>query len=143
MQILVGTIVKKDDKILMVKEAKKECYGKWDFPTGRLEENEDIFEGAKRETLEESGYCVAIKKMLPIQLIKNNRGLLTRYMFLAEIVDYDETKILKDEILEARFFSIDEIKNMKKELRAEKEMLDLLKVIEENRFLELDEAFIK
>lgn len=38
----------------MVKEAKKNCYGKWAFPAGHLEKNETIFEGVKRETKEET-----------------------------------------------------------------------------------------
>lgn len=29
MKIIVGGIIEKDNKILMVKEAKKKCYGKW------------------------------------------------------------------------------------------------------------------
>ena len=48
MKIIVGAIVIKNNKILMVKEAKKNCYGKWAFPAGHLEENETIFEGVKR-----------------------------------------------------------------------------------------------
>lgn len=29
MEFIVGGIIEKDNKILMVKEAKKKCYGKW------------------------------------------------------------------------------------------------------------------
>ena len=29
MEIIVGSIIVKDNKILMVKEAKKQCYSKW------------------------------------------------------------------------------------------------------------------
>ena len=38
-------IIEKDNKILMVKEAKKKCYGKWNVPAGHLENGETIFEG--------------------------------------------------------------------------------------------------
>ena len=44
MEVIVGAIVIKDNKILMVKEAKRDCYGKWAFPAGHLEENERIIE---------------------------------------------------------------------------------------------------
>ena len=37
MEIIVGGIIEKDNKILMVKEAKKKCYGKWNVPAGHLE----------------------------------------------------------------------------------------------------------
>ena len=53
-EIIVGAIVVKNNKILMVKEAKKNCYGKWAFPAGHLQKNETIFEGVKRETKEET-----------------------------------------------------------------------------------------
>ena len=45
MEIIVGGIIEKDNKILMVKEAKKKCYGKWNVPAGHLENGETIFEG--------------------------------------------------------------------------------------------------
>ena len=45
MKIIVGGIIEKDNKILMVKEAKKKCYGKWNVPAGHLENGETIFEG--------------------------------------------------------------------------------------------------
>ena len=45
MEIIVGGIIEKDNKILMVKEAKKKCYGQWNFPAGHLENGETIFEG--------------------------------------------------------------------------------------------------
>ena len=32
MEVIVGTIILKDNKVLMVKETKKECYGKLAFP---------------------------------------------------------------------------------------------------------------
>ena len=48
-EIIVGAIVVKNNKILMVKEAKKNCYGKWAFPAGHLEKNETIFEGVKEK----------------------------------------------------------------------------------------------
>jgi ADP-ribose pyrophosphatase YjhB (NUDIX family) len=49
MEIIVGGIIEKDNKILMVKEAKKKCYGKWNVPAGHLEDGETIFKGAIRE----------------------------------------------------------------------------------------------
>ncbi len=42
MKIIAGCIIEKDNKILMVKEAKKKCYGQWNFPAGHLEGNETV-----------------------------------------------------------------------------------------------------
>ena len=49
MIILAGCIIVRDNKILMVKEAKKQCYGQWNFPSGHVEEKELITEAAIRE----------------------------------------------------------------------------------------------
>lgn len=40
--IVAEVCVKKDNKILMVQENRKEKKGKWNMPAGKLEENEDI-----------------------------------------------------------------------------------------------------
>ena len=40
MEIVSGCVIKRNNKILMVKEAKKICYGKWNFPAGHVDEKE-------------------------------------------------------------------------------------------------------
>ena len=60
MEIIVGGIIEKDNKILMVKEAKQKCYGKWNVPAGHLEDGETIFEGTFREIFEETGCKVRL-----------------------------------------------------------------------------------
>lgn len=54
MIIIAGCLIEKDNRFLMVKEAKKKCYGQWNFPAGHLEENETIKEAAIREVYEET-----------------------------------------------------------------------------------------
>lgn len=114
MEIIVGTIVLKDNKILMIREAKKDCYKKWSFPAGHLEKNETTEEGAKRETFEESGCKVELKKLISI-FIKNTQKVNAMIIYyLADLIDEDV--IYKtDEILEKKWLSIDEIKKMNKD----------------------------
>ena len=126
MKIIVGTVIKEGDKILMVKEARKEFYGKWSFPAGHLEFNEDIFEGAIRETLEETGHKVMLTRMLPIQIIQIQGELIYKFMFLANIIQKNVKPIVKDEILEAKFISMEEIKKNKEQLRYPEQNLKLL-----------------
>ncbi len=112
MEIIVGTVVLKENKILMVKEAKKECYKKWAFPAGHLEKNETIFEGAKRETFEETGCIVELKKALPVYTYNSEDKTVILMQFLANITE--ENKIYDtDEILEKKWMSINELKKMK------------------------------
>jgi len=58
MKIVVGGIIKKDNKILLVQEANESCYGMWNIPAGKLEKNEFLKDGALREIKEETGLDV-------------------------------------------------------------------------------------
>ena len=142
MKIIVGTIIKEDNKILMVKESKKECYGLWNFPSGRLEQNEDVLSGAIRETLEETGHKVVLTRMLPIQIIQNDDEVIQRFMFMASIVEKNAQTIMGDEIMETRFVSLEEIKNNTIKLREPMENLRLLQAAEKDIAITLDKAFM-
>ena len=66
MKVVVGGIVEKDGKVLLVQEAKERCYGKWNIPAGGLEINESLVEGAIREIKEETGCDVEITGLLSL-----------------------------------------------------------------------------
>ena len=42
MKVIVGGVIEKNGKYLLVQEAKKHCYGKWNFPAGHLDFNESL-----------------------------------------------------------------------------------------------------
>lgn len=112
MKIIVSTIVYKNGKLLMVQEAQKKCYGQWNFPAGHLDENEDIFEGAKRETKEETGYDIELTSILSIQnYINKQKEQVIRINFNAEIIS-GEIEFDKEEILDVKWISLEELKNM-------------------------------
>lgn len=138
MEVITGTIILKDGKIKMVKELKKECFGKWSFPAGHLKDDETIFEGAKRETLEETGCIVNLKKVFPILKMKNKDFNIIMILFLGDLVE--ETDCFdKDEIHETKWFSIDEIKNMKKEdIRCYEVVENVLEALDKNILYDLD-----
>ena len=137
MEIIVGSIIVKDNKILMVKEAKKQCYSKWSFPAGHLEKNETIFEGAKRETLEETGCKVELKKVLPILMKNDENKNVMIFNFLSDILEEND-EYHTSEILETKWLDIEEIKRMKEdEFRSYSVVKNVLKSIEDNNFNEL------
>ena len=111
MEIIVGGIIEKDNKILMVKEAKKKCYGKWNVPAGHLEDGETIFEGAIREIFEETGCKVRLKNML---LIMSGELENTTFMIITFTTELLEEKICfnKEEILDVKWISKEELENM-------------------------------
>ena len=65
-KIIVGCIIVKGSKFVLVKEAKKEVYGKWNLPLGHLKEGENIISGAKRESEEETGLRLNITGFVDI-----------------------------------------------------------------------------
>lgn len=66
----------------MVQEAKRECYGRWYLPAGRMEAGESIHEALRREVKEEAGFeCEPITMLL----VQEQGQQWIRFCFLAEI----------------------------------------------------------
>ena len=137
MEIIVGCIILKDSKILMVRETKKKCYGKLAFPAGHIKENETVFEGAIRETFEETGCKVELKKAFPIFVYNGNDGVVLMH-FLAELVE-EGFEYNTDEILGTKWLSIEEIKNMdKEEFRSYPVVENIIDSLEKNDLYKLE-----
>lgn len=139
MVIISGCLVTKNNKILMVKEAKKKCYGQWNFPAGHVEERETLMEAAIREAYEETGCKVKLTGVLPIISVKMNDGevrLMIR--FVADIVE-ENIKFNEEEILDVQWLDINEVKNMtEKELRGYEANSNFIKYLEEKRIYPID-----
>lgn len=137
METIVGTIILKDGKILMVKEAKEKCYGKWAFPAGHIEPNEAIYDGAKRETYEETGCTVELKKAFPVFLKNTDDFKIVMMYFLADLVN-EEKDYKTDEILETKWVSVEEIKKMKEqELRSSEVVKQIVNYLEDGSLYSL------
>lgn len=129
--IIVGVCIKKDGKILMVQEARKKVYKMWNFPMGHLEDGETIFEGAKREVKEETGYEVELTSIISIQNYPNKENI--KITFNANIIDGD-ISYDKNEVLDVKWISIEKLENMtSKELRAYNSSRDIIKDAKENK----------
>ena len=130
--IIVGGIVKKDNKYLLVQEGKEICRGKWNIPAGHLEPNETIFDGAKREIFEECGYNVNLTGIATIgnKVISDNEFVFI--IFSTDIIDGD-IKFDKEEILDAKWFSYDEIVQMHSELRTYDWITNAITAVENNK----------
>ena len=117
MHIIVGGILEKEGKILMVQEKKKFCYGKWNIPAGHLDPNETIIEGAIREIREETGCEV---KATGVAIVANKvmpDDVLVEIIFSTKLVNED-IRINPDEILDVKWIDKEDIlNNMDEELR--------------------------
>ena len=63
---VVGVIVVRDDKILLVRETKPGREGQYNVPGGHVEPHETLFEAAIRETKEESGYDIELTGLIGV-----------------------------------------------------------------------------
>lgn len=138
MKIIAGCIIIRDNKILMVKEAQKKCYGQWNYPAGKVDEFEKITDAAIREVYEETGCKVKLTGVLPICTVDNKNETLVVVKFIADILE-ENISFNKDEILDVKWIDINEIRNMtEKELRACDTNKDYIKFMEENRVYPLE-----
>lgn len=117
MHVIVGGIIEKDGKILLVQEAKKKCYEKWNIPAGHLDFNETIIQGAIREIKEETGCDVELTGVLNISNRVLKDDIFITIIFSTKLVN-ENIKYDKNEILDVKWFDYDDIlKNMDNELR--------------------------
>lgn len=136
MKVIVGGILRKENKLLLVQEAQEKCYGQWNFPAGHLDDGETIFEGAIREIFEETGCKVKLTKMLPI--ISSKEREIVRITFLTEILE-ENIHFDPSEILDAKWIEIEDIKTKYKDvLRGPKMMLEMVRQVEENEVYPLE-----
>ena len=125
--VVAGAVIKKDGKYLLIQEKQSKAYGLWNFPAGMVDVGESIEQAAIREAKEESGYDVELIK--EIDVFHTNAIDVVKHAFEAKIVG-GELKIPEDEILDAKWFTFDEIKEMKDKLRSEW-ILGAISILEE------------
>ncbi len=138
MKLISGCIIEKDGKILMVQEGLAHCYGQWNFPAGHVDELEKITDAAIREVKEETGLDVKLKGVLPICGIKKKDEIHVIIRFTAEIIS-GEINIDGKEILDVKWFSIEELENMPEDnLRDHKLLKSILNSFKENKVYSLE-----
>ena len=139
MVVIAGCLIVRDNKILMVKEAQKKCYGQWNFPAGHVDEPEFITDAAIREAYEETGCKVKLTGVLPICMVEfkdTEPRLMVR--FTAEVVEENIT-IDTNEILDVQWLDIEKVKKMtKEELRGYDQSIQFIKDYEENKIYPLE-----
>lgn len=142
MKVVVGGVIEKDGKFLLVQEAQKICANKWNIPAGGLDEDESIIEGATREIYEETGCKVEITGLLEIMNENLENTNLICIFFDTKLID-ENIKFDKKEIMNAKWFTYNEILNMKDDLRADGYFLSTLQNKINNKIIPLDIIKIK
>uniref|UniRef100_A0A8C9X0H5 Nudix (nucleoside diphosphate linked moiety X)-type motif 18 n=1 Tax=Sander lucioperca TaxID=283035 RepID=A0A8C9X0H5_SANLU len=80
--IVCAIIFNEKEEVLMVQEAKTDCYKQWYLPAGRVEVGESLEEALRREVKEEAGFdCEPITLLL----IQEQGPQWIRFTFLAKV----------------------------------------------------------
>ena len=136
-KVVTGGILEKNGKFLLVEENKKKCRGKWNVPAGGLVENESLIEGAKREIYEETGCKVEITGILEIINMILEEINVVCFLFNTKIIE-ENIKADGEEISNVKWFTYEEITNMKDKLRADGYFLSTLKNKIDNKIQPFD-----
>jgi ADP-ribose pyrophosphatase YjhB (NUDIX family) len=104
-KIVVGTLPRAGEKILLCKRAIEPRRGYWTLPSGYLELGETVQEGALRETVEEAGAQVHIERLYAVFSLPHVSQVYL--IFLADLES--EPMSPGHETLEVRLFSEMEI----------------------------------
>ena len=126
----MATVVYRDGRYLLVEEI-ADGRQVLNQPAGHLEPNETLVEAARRETLEETGWDVAIEALLGASLFTNAQTGVSyfRTSFLARAVHHHVERALDAEIVAPRWLSYEEILAERARLRSE----SVLATLEQHR----------
>lgn len=104
-------VVRKGDRFLLVHERK---HGRlWYLPAGRVEPGEELVDAVRRETLEEAGVPITVRRILRIEHAPLADYTRVRVFFLAEPSDDTPPKSTSDEeSLEAGWFTLEELRRL-------------------------------
>lgn len=106
----VGALVKKDDKILLIRRKQNPGKGKWTNPGGFIEQHEPIEETIVREVYEETGIVSKVNGIVALRDLPSE----VHNVYIVFSMDYLKGEPNPDykEVSDAGFFSLEEIENM-------------------------------
>ena len=133
MKVIVGGIIEKNGKVLLVQEKQEVCYGKWNIPAGHLDRNESIMQGAIREIKEETGCDVELTGVATIANRILEDDIFIEIIFTTKLLN-ESIKIDLKEILDVKWWDVNEVlNNMDDKLRTINFIKQPIKNIMENK----------
>lgn len=143
MKIYVSTVVEKDGKFILVKENKEQCYGKWNIPSGHVEDNEFITSAAVREVKEETNFDVELTGLIAVynNMFENFNSI--SFIYSCKITKNNKISFNRNEIIETKWFTFEELKNMKEELRDYDYIIEAIRRYRDNDIKPLNTIIIR
>ena len=86
---VVAALIMKDRKILIAKRStgNKDVIGKWEFPGGKVEENETEKQAIEREIKEEFDILVRAEKFITNVISKDKKSEIDLKLYLCKYID--------------------------------------------------------
>jgi len=117
--VTVACVIADGDRFLMVEE---EVNGRlaYNQPAGHLDDGESLITAAVRETLEETGWTVALEHLIGVHQWRSTEhgDGVVRFSFAARPVSHDAARRLDDGIRRALWLTRDEIVALGDKLRS-------------------------
>ncbi|MFC1579554.1 (deoxy)nucleoside triphosphate pyrophosphohydrolase [Thermodesulfobacteriota bacterium] len=88
---VVGALIRKDGKVLLAQRSDDELDRKWEFPGGKVEDNETHETALKREIQEELGISIAVQERVGYNHFEIRGKPYTLHCYWADIVEGEPT----------------------------------------------------
>jgi ADP-ribose pyrophosphatase YjhB (NUDIX family) len=99
----VGVVAERHGRVLLVKRNHEPHMAEWSFPSGYLDRGEDPIAGAIRETKEETGLDVRVRRLLGVYHTEADSVIFIAYAASAT----RGAIVIGEECQDARFFKAD------------------------------------
>ncbi len=106
MKVGVNIAIVNNHQVLLTK---RKDFGVWCLPGGHVESEESITQAAIRETLEETGIEVRLERLIGLYSIPKAKAWVNLIVLFSGNQIGGELRVQEDEVLEMRYFGIDEI----------------------------------
>ncbi|MBS4192601.1 NUDIX hydrolase [Bacillus sp. FJAT-49705] len=114
--VLVASVsIFKDNEVLIIKENKPTAIDKWNFPSGRIKNGEDILYTACREVKEETGLDVKLNSTTGVyNFISSTNDQVILFHFTGEITG-GSLNLEEDEIIDSKWIKVNDLMKFKDE----------------------------
>ncbi len=106
---VVGCVIYKDGKFLMIQEKQSRARGLWNLPAGHVDKGESLEAAAIREAKEETGYDVEL--IAEIGIYHHEARASIKHAYEARIVG-GRLQVESDEIMNAVWLGLQEVEDI-------------------------------